>query len=136
MSTGNNCWRDVFCTFLLSVLITFSHHAMVCVDKCFQGMVKREGNHQLCDLVRGTEEFKASGSKDSSATPFPCVNKSMNGAKKQNVGRGCKKIPCKLCCWWNSLPSVPRGAEGQSSPAWEWVTSWECSLKATGSLWH
>lgn len=109
LSTGNNCWQDVFCsyislnTFLLSVLISVSHHAMVCVDECFQGMVKKEGNHQFCDLVRGTEEFKTSGSKGSSAIPFPCVNSSMNASKKQNIGQkspaSCAAggIPFPLC---------------------------------------
>lgn len=79
LSTANNWWQGVFCVHIslnnfLSA-INASHHVMVCAEKCFQGMAKKEWN-QFCDLVRGTastEEFKISGSKESSATL--CIQK-------------------------------------------------------------
>lgn len=134
LSTGNNWWQDVFCihislnTFLSA--ISASHPVMVCVEKCFQGMAKKEWN-QFCDLVRSTEEFKISGSKESSATPFPCVYKSMNVPEKWNVGRRCKNpLQAVLLV---EFPSLCAMCWHRTEQPWrEFVTSWKCSFQATG----
>lgn len=44
---------------------------------------------------------------------------------------GDAKSTRELCCWWNSLPRVPCADTGQSSPGWEYGTSWKCSFQAT-----
>lgn len=116
-------------------VISVSHNFVFCVEKCLEGMLKKELN-KFCDLVRGTastEEFKISGSKESSGASLLCMYKSMNVSKKvkSKMLGGNAKFP--LCCWWwNCLPCVPCAGTGHSSPEWEYVTSWKCSFQAKG----
>lgn len=85
----------------------------------------KEGMQKFCDLVRGTastEQFKISGSKQTSGIPFMCLKKSKCWEEMQ-------KAPANCSAGGIPLPSVPHRTK--SCPEWEGATSWKCSLQAT-----